>query len=93
MNEKKKKQNKTKQNKKQCLEGQLNRVHLHEKSFHNTPHRQISIGQVKLLSVFKAFSREIRLVDAVCSGGVVVINNSKVYLRKISSVSTLRAVI
>ena len=83
-------------NKKKCLEGQFNRVHVHAKSFHRllaTPHRQISIGQVKLLSVFKAFSREILLVDAVCSGGVVLINNSKIYLRKISSVSTLKAVI
>ena len=57
-----------------------------------TPHRQISIGQAKLLSVFKAFSREILVVDAVCSGGAKLINNSKVYLRKISSVSTLKAV-
>ena len=58
-----------------------------------TPDRQISIGQAKLLmSVFKAFSREILAVDAVCSGGAVLINNSKVYLRKVSSASTLKAI-
>ena len=45
------------------------------------------------MSFFKAFSREILVVDAVCSGGAVLINNSKVYLRKISTVSALRAVI
>ena len=42
---------------------------------------------------FKAFSREILVVDAVCSGGAVLINNSKVYLRKISSVSTSKELI
>ena len=91
----KKKQNKTKQNKtkkkKQRLEGQLNRVHLRTKSFHRLLRHIVKLN--KLLSLFKAFSREILLVDAVCSGGVVLINNSKVYLRKISSISTLTAVI
>ena len=79
---KKKQKQKQKQNKKQCLEGQLNRVHplsicMQSRFIDYTPHRQISIGQVELLSVFKAFSREILLVDAVCSGEVVLINKFK----------------
>ena len=72
-----------------CLGGQLNPVHLHAKS----SHRLLRHIVAKLLSVFKAFSREILVVDAVCSGGAVLINNSKVYLRKISSVSTSKELI
>ena len=58
---------------KKCLGGQLNPVHLHAKS----SHRLLRHIVAKLLSVFKAFSCEILVVEAVCSGGAVLINNSR----------------
>ena len=67
----------------------MNPVHLHAKSSHRLLHHIVA----KLILVFEAFSGEILVVDAVCSGGAVLINNSKVYLTKISSVSTLKAII
>ena len=58
---------------KKCLRGELNPVHTNAKS----SHRLLRHIVAKLLSIFKAFSREILVVDAVCSGGAVLINNSR----------------
>ena len=62
-----------KNERKKCLRGELNPVHMHAKS----SHRLLRHMMAKLLSVVKAFSREILVVDAVCSGGAVLINNSR----------------
>ena len=58
---------------KKCLRGELNPVHMNAKP----SHRLLRHIVAKLLSIFKAFSREILVVDAVCSGGAVLINNSR----------------
>ena len=63
---------------KKCLGGQLNPVHLHAKS----SHRLLSHIVAKLLSVVKAFSQEILVVEAVCSDGAVLINNSRGIFQK-----------